>query len=269
MNTNGNSARSEETAIERIAALQLSLKVTWTENERVSILFALIKCLSLREIPNVEDHKLASLYTYELLALMPSEDPRRPTVVTGLVGIFATIVSGSPKLEDIDEGLTIGEEALQLLRPCHGVEARLCLLSSLGCLHMARYRIGEAHDDFDDLNQAIAFAEMAVQTRRKDVRAVIMVLQSLLVRYSRFGDYQDVELAVRFGESAIDNRLQDYRVLANLCKALEARYQFTKIHSDLDEVIYRLEQLIQQTHIPHNAREYFKSQLAISKDLHS
>jgi hypothetical protein len=271
--TRADAEQCVENPPESIANLQLSLKEKWDEKERVPILCDLVMYFDGRyvESRDIAYRRLATLYAYEILTLISSEDGRRLNYVLSLLGMLVSIVEAMPTdLQDIEDGLTIGEEALELVGPSHELGAQMKVLLWLNNLHAARYRFRIAEDDcVKDLNQAIVFAEIAVRRQPTDARAVFTVVQSLLKRYERYGDYEDAELAVRFAEGAYSRGLDNYQVLGQLCSALQARYLATKTHGDLDEAIHRLEQLNRRTNIPDGVREDFRSQLEILQDLHS
>jgi tetratricopeptide (TPR) repeat protein len=260
---------------EKIAKLQLILTSRWEEQGRLVILGDLIAYLDQRYVQylNVEDRKLATVYAYEVLACTPVADHRRPLYVLTLLDMLHSIIifqSKPPSLQDVEEALSIGDDALEIMADKYDAGAHLRLLLCLSDLHAMRYHIRNLeHDSLDDLNCAIALAEVAVQRQPRGARPVYTVVQYLLKRHERIGDYWDVELAVRYAEEACMGETEDYRLQECLCDALQARYTVTRHHGDLDEAIHRLKEALKLGNIPDMPRKTLRLQFEMLEDLHS
>jgi tetratricopeptide (TPR) repeat protein len=260
---------------EEISRLQLVLMSCWEEEERMSNLGDLISYLDQRYVQRlvIDDRKLAIVYSYEVLAYTPTTDRRRLVCILTLLGMLHSVMINQtdlPSLNDVDEALSLGDEALDLSGGQHDTRSHMRLLLYVSDFRAMRYRIRHtALDALDDLNCAIALAELAVQKQPRDSRAVFTAVQYLLKRYERVGDYWDVELAVRYAEEACVGAIDDYKLLVCLCDALQSRYTATRHHGDLDEAIQRLKEALRFTSIPDAARRALMLQLEMLEDVHT
>jgi tetratricopeptide (TPR) repeat protein len=258
---------------DKIATLEQELSVVHNEEQRVPTLCDLVSTYDKRFLntKNVSDRQTATIYGYEAIASIPKHDFRRPQLFTALISMQHDVIFGNsigPDLGELEEAISFSEDALELIKHCHGAAEQAQVLMCLSDFLHARFHLSDADDAINDLNKSIALAQTALQTQPGNPRISCLVVRRLLKRHSVVGDYWDAELAVRYSEDASMADPENPRLLETVSDALQARHLSTKSHRDLDEAISRLETALALPDLHAQHRLTLLEKLEVAKELH-
>ncbi|RBR25413.1 uncharacterized protein FIESC28_01850 [Fusarium coffeatum] len=142
-----------------------------------------------------------------------------------------TELAMDPVFADLEESITISEEALELLP--EDWSDRWIWLRSLALAYLARF---DQTQGFEDIDKALNMCELGPEEDECDPSCIL--IEGILTRFRAFGDVADCHDAIRLSKIALDRKLGNpKRVSQCLAEAFYYLYYSTHNLEHLDESI--------------------------------
>ncbi|CAG7561227.1 unnamed protein product [Fusarium equiseti] len=136
-----------------------------------------------------------------------------------------------PVFADLEESITISEEALELLP--EDWSDRWIWLRSLALAYLARF---DQTQDSEDIDKALGMCELGPEEDEYDPSCIL--IEGILARFRAFGDVSDCHDAIRLCKIALDRNLGNpKRISQCLAEAFYYLYHSTHSLEHLDESI--------------------------------
>ena len=186
---------------------------------------------------DTNDLQLGVLLSRKALILLPPDHSKRPTMLHNLTWCLRTRYSRLGDLEDLDEAIRKGQEAVDLARPAE-VDDLQSFRSNLSLDVYARFRQNGASKD---LEHAIQLVRETIEVKPNNFIQLNNLVRFLCDRWERHHEKKDIEEAIRVGQKACCTVASDsntrYTIMGNLAVAFRHRFEYLQSIDDLEEAI--------------------------------
>ncbi|KAK5707101.1 hypothetical protein LTS12_028214, partial [Elasticomyces elasticus] len=185
------------------ASLKDQLETTLDEDERLAVLEQLARTLDQRFASSGlwDDREAAVNYTYEYLAYLELDDPRRSECIFALAGMLYQLYNGADRVS-VEDAIDIGEQAYTLVLTGHVQSPRT--IWTLAMLHPAKY---QKEDCSGSLRRMIELMEQGFEYFHSLAAYSGLVVSLNITKHSSvaFLVYQNRIQALRFDIDRVDS----------------------------------------------------------------